>query len=119
MGLNYEDEESGEENKEKQRILKQPRVVIFIFFLVSMVLSITGGCVLGWWVYKYHAANRELWMVPFGLILLLTPIVVWFSLIVSDLSSASHKSKEEDHQVMPRMNRLVYPIDDGFYKIVK
>lgn len=86
----------GEENEdysENQRKLKPASVIIL--FLLSVLISVAGGSVLGWWLHKYHPDNRELWMVPFGLIFLLTPIVIWFSLIVSDLFVSNRKEGEK------------------------
>ncbi|RDY01147.1 hypothetical protein CR513_15566, partial [Mucuna pruriens] len=77
--------------KENQGITKPYYVMIFIS---SLLLSITGGSMLGWWLHKYHPKNRQLWMVPFGLILLFTPVIVWFSLIISDLCIP--KNEDED-----------------------
>lgn len=42
---------------------------------------------MGWWEYEYHRTNSQLWMVPFGLVLLITPLFVWFSIFVSDWCS--------------------------------
>ncbi|KAL5792159.1 hypothetical protein ACOSP7_000753 [Xanthoceras sorbifolium] len=53
--------------------------------LWSFLVSITGGLTLGFWEYQYHPTNRQLWMVPFSLILLVTPVVVWFAVFVSDI----------------------------------
>lgn len=44
---------------------------------------------LGWWEHQYHPGNRQLWMVPVGLILFLTPLFAWLSLVISDLCSSS------------------------------
>ena len=71
--------------KENQGITKSYYLIIFIS---SLLISIIGGSMLGWWLHKYHPTNRQLWMVPFGLILLLTPVLVWLSLIISDLRSS-------------------------------
>ncbi|KAI9093889.1 hypothetical protein K1719_026887 [Acacia pycnantha] len=75
-------------------------------------IHVAGGSVLVWWNVKYRSENSELWMVPFGLILFLTPMVIWFSLIVSDLCVSSSK---EDEKFIPGSNRLVHPIDDSVW----
>lgn len=108
-------EEKYGDYKESQRILNLINPIGMIFFLLSMLISISGGSVLGWWVYKYHAENKQLWMVPFGLIFLLTPIVIWFSLIVSDLCASNSYGNKEKEEAIPRMKKLVYPMDDSLY----
>lgn len=56
-------------------------------------ISMVGGVMLTCWEMKYHQSNSQLWMVPFGLILLATPVVVWLSIFVSDILGSK---KEED-----------------------
>ncbi|CAK8544959.1 unnamed protein product [Lathyrus sativus] len=75
-----EREENGDYKKSKW-ITKLPYLVILF---TSLLISIVGGCVLGWWLHKYHPSNEQLWMVPFGFVLFITPIIVLLSLIVSD-----------------------------------
>ncbi|KAK1325292.1 hypothetical protein QJS10_CPA01g02517 [Acorus calamus] len=48
-----------------------------------LATSLAGGAVLVWWALEFHRANEQLWMVPVGLILFSTPIVVWFSIFAS------------------------------------
>ncbi|OAY76915.1 hypothetical protein ACMD2_03097 [Ananas comosus] len=43
------------------------------------VISVLGGGLLMYWLVTYHPANEQMWMVPIGLILFATPVVVWFS----------------------------------------
>lgn len=114
MGSNCEDV-GNEGYRENQRKLK-PSLVIIILFLLSMLISFTGGYVLAWWIHKYRSENRELWMVPFGLILFLTPLFIWFSLIVSDICGYNY-SKEDEEKVIPRRNhhQLVHPTDDSVW----
>lgn len=53
-------------------------------WVVSMaVTSMVGGVVFGWWEFRFHPTNRQLWMVPFGLILMTTPMFVIMSLLIS------------------------------------
>ncbi|KAK7338119.1 hypothetical protein VNO77_18719 [Canavalia gladiata] len=85
---------NGEENgsyKKSSRWLTNP--YLFILFL-SLLISIAGGFVLGWWLCKFHPTNSQLWMVPFGFILFLTPLVVWLSIIVPHLCVT--KSDEDE-----------------------
>ncbi|KAK4267060.1 hypothetical protein QN277_023899 [Acacia crassicarpa] len=109
MGSSYEDEED-EGYREKQRKLKPSSVIII--FVLSALISVAGGFVLMWWNIKYRSEDSELWMVPFGLILFLTPMVIWFSLLVSDLCVSSSK---EDEKFIPRSNKVVHPIDDSVW----
>ncbi|GAB2224087.1 hypothetical protein Droror1_Dr00004834 [Drosera rotundifolia] len=53
--------------------------------MASFLVSIAGGGLLLYWEMEYHPKNRQLWMVPFGLIMFCTPIIVWFCAIVSDV----------------------------------
>ncbi|KAF4366516.1 hypothetical protein F8388_003754 [Cannabis sativa] len=55
------------------------------------IVSLGGGLILAWWESEYHADNRQLWMVPFGLILLITPLIIWVSLVFSH-ASAHHQT---------------------------
>jgi len=54
-------------------------------FLASFCISMVGGLVLTWWEWKHHPTNTELWMVPFGLILFATPLLVSLLLFVSEI----------------------------------
>ncbi|XAR62923.1 hypothetical protein NMG60_11022662 [Bertholletia excelsa] len=65
--------------------------------LASLSISMVGGVMLYWWAQKYHPRNRQLWMVPFGLILLATPVVVLFSVFVSDLRNPANSSRRFTH----------------------
>jgi len=79
MGTNEGEENGG--NKKSRWITKLPYLVILF---TSLLISTVGGCVLGWWLYKYHPLNRKLWMVPSGFVLFLTPIIVFLTVIVPD-----------------------------------
>lgn len=89
--------ENGDFN-ERQKITK-PFVMILVF---SLLISIGGGSLLGWWLHKYHSTNRNLWMVPFGLVFFLTPLTIWFTLFISHLCISM--SEEEDAS---RMSQLI------------
>ncbi|GAB4844650.1 hypothetical protein Ancab_038052, partial [Ancistrocladus abbreviatus] len=52
--------------------------------LISFLVSMAGVAILVWWQIDYHPTNSELWMVPIGLILFATPVIVWLSSIFSD-----------------------------------
>ncbi|KAK4268919.1 hypothetical protein QN277_022146 [Acacia crassicarpa] len=96
MGSSEEGGENGGcNNKESQKKVKP---YLKLIFLSSLLVSIVGSFILGWWIYKYHPQNSELWMVPFGLILFLTPLIVGLSLVISG-PSFSQKQHDEEEQV--------------------
>ncbi|KAE9619855.1 putative ATP-synthase-associated protein [Lupinus albus] len=78
--------------KHNRRCMTKPCLVIFF---LSLLLSIAGFFMLGWWLYKYHPTNSQLWMVPFGFILFLTPLIVWLSLTTIPDSCISEIDKED------------------------
>ncbi|KAJ6838998.1 uncharacterized protein M6B38_309410 [Iris pallida] len=53
-----------------------------------LLISLAGGAVLVWWAMEFHRHNEQLWMVPLGLVMVGTPVVVWFVVSASD---ACHK----------------------------
>ncbi|XP_002529973.2 uncharacterized protein LOC8266303 isoform X2 [Ricinus communis] len=97
MGTNGEEKHvSGHLEQEPKKILKA-----CVACLWSFLVSVAGGLLLGYWEYEYHLTSSQLWMVPLGLILLITPPVVWFALIVSEICNSS---KEDDDT---KMNRTI------------
>ncbi|GMI73669.1 hypothetical protein HRI_001036200 [Hibiscus trionum] len=64
--------------------------------LWSCLVSLSGGLMLGWWMYEYHPTNSQLWMVPFGLILFVTPLLIWFAVFVSDVCSYTGEVRPTD-----------------------
>ncbi|KAJ0968645.1 hypothetical protein J5N97_025562 [Dioscorea zingiberensis] len=54
-----------------------------------LLMSFAGGGILVWWSLKFHESNRQLWMVPVGLLMLATPFVTAFSFFFSSSSSSS------------------------------
>jgi FtsH-binding integral membrane protein len=100
-------EEGDESRKEQEQEEEEIRLKTCIAYSWSLMVSMIGGLALGWWEYKYHSTNSQLWLVPFGLILLLTPLVVWFSIFVSDICSS------EVADGLPRASQLVRPPDDS------
>lgn len=68
--------------EEVPKKLKTQTLIALI--LSSILVSILGGIVLVYWIIKYHPKNRELWMVPVGLLLFTTPPLVWFISIAAD-----------------------------------
>ncbi|XVE73644.1 hypothetical protein DITRI_Ditri11bG0135000 [Diplodiscus trichospermus] len=65
--------------------------------LWSFLVSLAGGLMLAWWEYEYHPTNRQLWMVPFGLILFATPLIIWFAIFVSNICSFTDDVRTPDH----------------------
>nr|DAD36140.1 TPA_asm: hypothetical protein HUJ06_006780 [Nelumbo nucifera] len=74
-------------NGSQQRATKTP-IACLCFLLVSVI----GGILLFWWKLEYYESNSQEWMVPLGLVLFATPIVVLFSAFVSDICSSSDVS---------------------------
>ncbi|KAH7859357.1 hypothetical protein Vadar_000009 [Vaccinium darrowii] len=60
------------------------------------------GLILVIWQLKFHHTNTQLWMVPVGLIILITPVIVCVSSIVSDLSSPN---KDDDQGGVSSLNQ--------------
>lgn len=65
-------------------------------------VSAVGGATLVWWGFEYHAANERGWMVPVGLVLFGTPILISVSVLASELSCLRR-------QVGPASTRLSPP----------
>ncbi|KAF7843883.1 putative ATP-synthase-associated protein [Senna tora] len=99
---------SSDKDVEKGEYLQRNKAnPCLMIFSASLLVSLGGISVLGWWIYKYHPANRELWMVPFGLILFLTPLIVGFSLMISDSEPCvSMKEEEEEEHSLTDLKRF-------------
>ncbi|EOX95609.1 Uncharacterized protein TCM_005055 [Theobroma cacao] len=80
---------------------KEPKRVVktYTACLWSFLVSLTGGLMLAWWEYEYHPTYRQLWMVPFGLILFTTPVIIWFAIFVSDICSFTEHVRPPDGSV--------------------
>ncbi|KAM3746658.1 hypothetical protein ACB098_06G218000 [Castanea mollissima] len=98
---------SFKEGKEESHGERKERVKSCIVYSWSLMVSMIGGLTMGWWEYEYHRTNRQLWMVPFGLVLLITPPFVWFSIFVSDWCS----SKGEDAPSTTATSQPVRPLE--------
>lgn len=74
-------------NMDKETKMKTMKMLIACFgsFLITMV----GGLVLLLWEIKYHPSNSQLWMVPFGLIMFLTPVLACLAAFISDTVTTS------------------------------
>ncbi|KAL2345942.1 hypothetical protein Fmac_007227 [Flemingia macrophylla] len=101
MGSN-ERGENGGYNKSRWRMTKPCLFII----LVSLLLSMAGGSLLGWWLHKYHQTNSQLWMVPFGFLLFLTPLIISLSLIlpVATDQQQPFKTPQRDHVSLSQPN---------------
>lgn len=78
-----------QEEKEVDYEGTQKLAKTFVALLWSFFISVGGGLTLVWWEFEYHPTNSQLWMVPFGLIMLVTPVIVCFSVFVSDICNSS------------------------------
>ncbi|MBA0704340.1 hypothetical protein Golax_016605, partial [Gossypium laxum] len=108
IGMGSDEEERLERKSEE---LKKINVDTCIACLWSFLVSLSGALMLGWWGYEYHPTNSQLWLVPFGLILFVTPLIIWFAIFVSyfcnftgDGSSSSLHDPEKmiDHVIPTR-----------------
>ncbi|CAL0299185.1 unnamed protein product [Lupinus luteus] len=87
-----EPNEIKENEKHNRRCMTKPCLVILF---LSLLISIVGVLMLGWWLHKYHPTNSQLWMVPFGFILFLTPLIVCLSLTTIPDWCISESDKED------------------------
>lgn len=72
-----------------------------IICLGLLFVSMGGGVILAWWSSKFHPSNRQLWMVPLGLILMVTPIIICFAVL---LESCKYR-KIDDHQHLESVSK--------------
>ncbi|KAL1367091.1 hypothetical protein AAHE18_02G027100 [Arachis hypogaea] len=103
----------GDYYKERQQRMITKKTYMMIL-LLSLLISIFGGCMLGWWLHKYHPSNKHLWMVPFSLILFLTPAFVWFSIFISDfcISKIDDDEQKQEHG-MVNHHHQIHPLDQS------
>ncbi|KAJ4728042.1 Group XV phospholipase [Melia azedarach] len=71
--------------KQEQQHQLEETAKTCISCLWSFLVSMTGGLILGYWESEYHPTYNQLWMVPLGLILLITPVIAWLAVFVSEL----------------------------------
>ncbi|XVF72959.1 hypothetical protein PTKIN_Ptkin12aG0162200 [Pterospermum kingtungense] len=79
--MGFDKEERCETKTKEQTKIGKP----YIACLWSFLVSLAGALLLAYWEYEYHPTNSQLWMVPFGLILFVTPLIIWFAIFVSDI----------------------------------
>ncbi|KAK0580690.1 hypothetical protein LWI29_005109 [Acer saccharum] len=101
MGISYK-EERFEAKQQGGSQSSQETTKTCMVCLWSLLVSLTGGLILGFWEYHYHQTNSQLWMIPFSLIMLVTPVMVWFAVLVSDVCNSKFNNKDDhDHVSMP------------------
>jgi len=91
MGINGRELDGIDEEEERARRWKK-----YMVCMSSLMVSMLGGAILVYWETKYHPHNRELWMVPFGLVLFTTPLFVWFISLASD--ACCPRDKQQQHK---------------------
>lgn len=101
--------ESIEEDQKNVTVERKQKKLVkgctYVACLCSFLVSMLGGLILVWWEFEYHPTNSQQWMVPFGLILFGTPVIVWFSVLLSDIcNSGVHISTS---------NPSVYAVDSS------
>ncbi|KDP28429.1 hypothetical protein JCGZ_14200 [Jatropha curcas] len=72
---------------------KKKTVKDYVACLWSFLVSLTGGLILVYWEYKCRLTSCQLWMVPSGLILLVTPVVIWTALVFSEICNPTDASE--------------------------
>ncbi|MBA0548723.1 hypothetical protein Golob_019805, partial [Gossypium lobatum] len=105
VGMGSDEEERLERKSEELKKIVDTCIACLWSFLVSL----SGALMLGWWGYEYHPTNSQLWLVPFGLILFVTPLIIWFAIFVSyfcnftgdDSSSSLHDPERMIDHVIP------------------
>ncbi|KAF9687972.1 hypothetical protein SADUNF_Sadunf02G0148800 [Salix dunnii] len=78
MGTLEEDKHEADGEYYSEKIVKPYENCLW-----SVLVSMAGGLLLLWWGYEHHPTNTQLWMVPFGLILLVTPVLAWVAVVGS------------------------------------
>lgn len=102
MGTFKEDKHEANQEYYPEKIVKK-----CVICLCSILVCMAGGTLLLWWGYEYHPTNSQLWMVPLGLILLVTPVIAWVAAVVS----ATCNCKVEDDG--SKTNELVVQAGDS------
>lgn len=96
MGRYKENEEYCEtkDHEEPMKIVKACMPCLW-----SFMVSLSGGLILGYWEYEYHLTNSQLWMVPLGLILLVTPMIISAALLVSEICNSEDGNSKRSQPV--------------------
>ncbi|KAK9713604.1 hypothetical protein RND81_06G038800 [Saponaria officinalis] len=93
-------------NNNVQNVSKKCDTKTILICLCSIFASIIGGVVLVYWRIKFHSKNKELWMVPFGLVMFTTPILVWIISIASDVCCPKEEKPEDGFRHGPAHDDL-------------
>lgn len=72
-----------EQRRQKNRELKQVWAC-----LVLVLVSVSGGFVMGWWAIWLHGSQNQQWMVPFSLVLMIAPIFILISVSISSFCTS-------------------------------
>ncbi|PSS26250.1 Group XV phospholipase [Actinidia chinensis var. chinensis] len=105
MGSDQEERGTGISTHRFRKIVKK-----CIACLASFLMSMVGGFVLVFWELKFHPTNSQLWMVPLGLILSITPVIACFTSFISDVRSSNQDGVSSPNQ--PVANSMDNPIPD-------
>lgn len=81
------DEGEGEQKKQKNRKLKVVWVCV-----VLVLVSVSGAFLMGWWAVRFHRTQKQQWMVPFGLVLMIAPIFVLISVFISSFCTSMDRT---------------------------
>ena len=73
----------GEQKRQKNRGLKSVWAC-----LVLVLVSVSGGVLMGWWAVRFHRSQKQQWMVPFSLVLMIAPIFVLISVSISSFCTS-------------------------------
>ncbi|CAK9319195.1 unnamed protein product [Citrullus colocynthis] len=77
----------GEQKKQKNRKLKVVWVCV-----VLVLVSVSGAFLMGWWAVRFHRTQKQQWMVPFGLVLMIAPIFVLISVFISSFCTSMDRT---------------------------
>lgn len=100
-------ESAMKEDKRKEN-MKRSKIAIWVSMAVA---SMMGVLVFGWWEIQFHPTNRQLWMVPFGLVLMIAPIFVIMSVLISSFcTSMGHNTTwavpSSDHVIQQSIEEI-------------
>ncbi|KAG0458788.1 hypothetical protein HPP92_021916 [Vanilla planifolia] len=56
--------------------------------VASIMMCSAGIGILGWWAWAFRPFNHHMWMVPLGLAMVGTPVVVLFSIAAASATFA-------------------------------
>ncbi|KAH7686754.1 hypothetical protein IHE45_04G124900 [Dioscorea alata] len=71
-----------------------------------LTMSVAGAGLLVWWALAFHPSNKQLWMVPSGLIIFATPIFVLLALFAPNICR-SFKLLSSKSPAMPSASDII------------